>query len=346
MSLKRVPNPILPPRRESRVRGPVCGLVTLAVTAVLAASAAAEVTVHAPGEVLASWTQRNGDALVFSSPEGQRWDLVTDIDDPAIANKGAGSFYPVDSTTVRAAIEAITYPTSAVDVDIFILPYPRRDLLPSSAGDHCIYLSPGVGPMLPEQVHALVAHEFGHVVQHALFPDGSTGAWASYRDLRGIFSTAVYNESAVHKNRPHEIFAEDFRYLFGGALANYSGSIENPDIALPDRVPGLRDFYLALNGTAATLQDFPVRRDLRLYPNPTAAGVQVAFADPLPAAGPLTLSVFDVSGRLVALRRDGSASDLRWDGRGSDGLPAAPGVYYVRVDRGGRSWTGKVLVAR
>ena len=49
-------------------------------------------------------------------------------------------------------------------------------------------------------------------------------------------------------NRPHEIFAEDFRALFGGPTANYSGTIENPGLVHPGAVPGLAAFFLNLTG--------------------------------------------------------------------------------------------------
>ena len=56
-------------------------------------------------------------------------------------------------------------------------------------------------------------------------PDDADG-WTRYRALRGIGGASVCNASAPHADRPHEIFAEDFR-PFGGDLANYSGTIEN-----------------------------------------------------------------------------------------------------------------------
>ena len=51
-----------------------------------------------------------------------------------------------------------------------------------------------------------------------------------------------------------EIFAEDFRVLFGGSLATRIGRIENTHLAAPKSIHGLRGFMGALlNGFAATV---------------------------------------------------------------------------------------------
>jgi len=346
MEFQRVPTCFASPRGDRRVRSPLAGLLILLAALAPTATAAAAVTVHAANEVLAEWTVHHGDALFFHGPLGEEWQYITDIGDPAIVNKGQGGFFPPDPAAVQGAIDAVEYPLQGINVDVFILPYPRRDLLPSNAGDGCIYLSPGVAPISSQQLHALVAHELGHIVQHQLMPDGDRGGWADYRALRGITDTATYNENAIHKNRPHEIFAEDFRFLFGGALANYSGSIENPDLALPNRVAGLEDFLLGLASATASVNDLPVRGSLRVFPNPTRGAVAVAFTQGSPVTGvPLTLQVFDVQGREVARREIVGGSPAGWDGRQENGAAAPPGIYFVRVAGGRQAWTGKLLVA-
>ncbi len=345
MDFLRVPRTPPPPRRDIRVRSLLSGLIGLVAVATSVAPAAAAVSVHTADEVLASWTSRSGDALFFRSPEGESWELVTDIADPAISNKGLGAFYPVDPALARDAVDAVNFPLGALDAQVFILPYPRRDLIPSSAGENCIYLSPGVAPMSAAQVHALVAHELGHLVHRKLLPDANTAGWNAYRALRGITDTAVYNDSAVHKNRPHEIFAEDFRFLFGGALANYSGGIENPALALPTQVAGLQSFFLNLSGTAGAGIALVAHPILTVSPNPSRGPVRIALLDgSAGVGGPVMVSVFDVQGRRVAVR-SGAGPEMGWDARGDDGAPVPPGLYFVRVTRGGASWRGKVLIA-
>ncbi len=175
--------------------------------------------------------------------------------------------------------------------------------------------------------------------------DGS--AWAKYRQIRGIEDTSIYNDGATHRNRPHEIFAEDFRFLFGGAEANYSNSIENPNLPLPSHVTGLRDFMLALGGASTAGQEPFQAPSLALYPNPARARVSIALDSAIPADGrPVTVNIFDVTGRLVARRDQPSDTRMEWDGRLDEGGLAGAGIYFVQVRRGDESYTGRILIAR
>mgnify|MGYP001056440738 CR=1 FL=1 len=347
MTVQRVPFASHPFSRSPR--GPSLRPALLAVVAVLviAAPAAAEVTVHTPDEVLARWTVRSGDALFFQGPHGESWQFITDIQDPAIINPGEGAFFPVDPGLVEQALAAVSYPIGDLAADVFILPYPRRDLIPSSASGNAVFLSPGVAPVSTNHVHALVAHELGHVVHNQYLPDGREADWTAYRELRGIQDRTLYNDNAAHRNRPHEIFAEDFRFLFGGPEANYSNSIENPGLLLPTQVPGLRDFMLALCGASAVEQMPLVTPSLALYPNPARARVSIALDAAIPVDGrPVTVSIFDVTGRLVARRSLGSDAGMEWDGRLDQGGLAGAGVYFVQLSRGAETYRGRILITR
>lgn len=313
------------------------------VGAASARTAEGAVAVHGPDEVLADWTVTSGGTLYFHAPGGRYWELVTDIQDPVIINKGQGSFFPATPADVEAELAAVG-PAAELDADVFILPYPRRSLLPSNAEGRFIFLSPGVTPTNASQVAALVAHELGHIYHRTFLPDSDTEGWAAYRRLRGIEDTSVYNDTAAHRNRPHEIFAEDFRYLFGGSLANYSGGIENRDLVLPDAVPGLADFLRGLSDPARAHRLY-TPAPLALFPNPTSAGATLELVGPA-GTGPAVLDVVDVSGRLVARRTLDDGASMRWDGRVDGGGKAAPGLYFLRVTRGAALWTGKLLVRR
>ena len=55
-------------------------------------------------------------------------------------------------------------------------------------------------------------------------------------------------------------------------------------------------------------------------------------------------------GRSVAKLEDGrwltpGTHRLTWDRRRSDGAVAAPGVYFVRIDNGARTWSRRVVIA-
>lgn len=308
----------------------------------------AGVVVHTPDEILAQQTVVSNGKTFFQDEEGTVWELVTDIHDAAISNPGAGGFYPADREIVMDAVRAIRYPIKNLDVHVYLLPFPRRGLLRSSATKNAIYVSPGVAPYPETQLHALIAHELGHVVHRAYLLDSDHNGWDAYRSLRGIEDEGVYYESAqAHKNRPHEVFAEDFRYLFGGDLANYSGGIENPDLALPNQVIGLERFLMNLAGTASTGYDVYTPAMLQLSPNPTFGSTAVlAKQAGIAASVTSDLYVYDVNGRRVASKPNLSGAALTWDGTLSDGNRATPGIYFVEVRQADKRWVGKLVIAQ
>jgi hypothetical protein len=287
------------------------------------------VVVHDADETLARWcsVDTNGTRWL-RLPGGGTFELLGSPLDGGFANVGDGVFHPFDAAEVRAALAGVRFPLARVPVEIFVLPFPRRDAVESAAGPGVVFLAPGVRPIPVEQQHATVVHEVGHVVQRALMPDDDAEAWSRYRALRGIKDTARYAAAAPHADRPHEIFAEDFRALFGGALAVASGTIENAALAPPESVPGLAEFLASLAGPPA-----PVR--LAAWPNPGRGAVLFARAGD--GAGPV--DVFDVSGRRIATLAPRPAAHgwtWGWDGRDLDGRDLASGVLIAR-ERGGRA---------
>lgn len=261
-------------------------------------------------------------------PGGLEFELVPSVDDPVIANRGDGRFHPYDPAEVARAFAAVRYPLAGVNADVYLLPFPRRSGLESAAAPGLILLSPGTRALSTEQQHAEAVHELGHVVQYQRLPDSDVGGWARYRAIRGIEDVSVFSPYASHADRPHEIFAEDFRALFGGALANYSGTIENAELAPPTAVAGLERFLLELADAA------PIVRALGAWPNPARG--EVAFARPGTA---VPLDVFDLAGRRIATLAARSLDthvEWRWDGRDMEGRTVV-GVVFARPRDGSGS---------
>jgi hypothetical protein len=283
--------------------------------------------IHDAAETLRDDCVRDADGVLwFQLPGGLRWELVTDTADPAILNPGDGAFHPFEASEVRAALAAVRYPLERLSAEIYVLPYPRRVALESAAGHGLILLAPGVQPLTPEHQHAELIHELGHVVQYALLPDAETRGWDQYRNLRGITDQAVYNAGASHANRPHEIFAEDFRATFGDPLANYSGTIENAAIAPPAGIAGLAEFLRGLAGSSLAIS---------AAPNPSRGATLFSRAGTTGAS----LDLFDPAGRRIATvtaAGNPGGTTWAWDGRDAAGRVAAAGVLFARV-RGERS---------
>lgn len=290
---------------------------------IAARSTASGLRIHAPDEVLRDFCRRAEDgSLWLALPGGATSELVTSTLDAAVANPGDGAFHPFDASEVQAALAQVRYPLEGLDADVYLLPYPRRGALDSGAGPGLILLSPGVAPISAAQQHAEFVHELGHVVQYRWMPD-SDARWADYRSRRGIENTNVYSSASIHANRPHEIFAEDFRALFGGPLATYSGSIENAGLQPPATVAGLDGFFRALVAGA------PIASRL-IVANPAHGAVTFALAQNV--ATPIDL--FDVSGRRIATLEpaaSGAQTIWRWNGRDAGGRAASAGMLMAKV---------------
>jgi hypothetical protein len=305
-----------------------------------------EATVYPPEYILENMTLRQGDETLLVVDDVY-YALVTDIDDPIIANRGDGSFHPMGLDAVSAALRDIQIEDAQLQVRIFVLPFPRREVMDSSARDDVIMLSPGVREVPDYHVHFTVVHEVGHTFQYRWMPDADTEMWRHYSRMRGIEDPLVYHAAAIHKNRPHEIFAEDFRFLFGGALAVTSGSIENEALLLPGDIDGLQDFLAALpRASRAALPP-------RLFPTPNpfnpSTEISVQFSDD-PGSRPMLLRIFDAQGNLVRRLWEGVVGSremrVRWDGHADGGQAASSGVYFARADFAGTASTAKLMLLK
>ncbi|NOT32946.1 MAG: T9SS type A sorting domain-containing protein [Candidatus Eisenbacteria bacterium] len=80
-------------------------------------------------------------------------------------------------------------------------------------------------------------------------------------------------------------------------------------------------------------------------PNPTRETSRIAFA--LPTAGRVRLAVYDVQGREVAQLADGLLAagrhEMTWNGRDRDGRATRAGVYFYRLETGGRIMTQRAV---
>ncbi|MBM3316509.1 MAG: T9SS type A sorting domain-containing protein [Candidatus Eisenbacteria bacterium] len=90
------------------------------------------------------------------------------------------------------------------------------------------------------------------------------------------------------------------------------------------------------------------RLSLASWPNPAGPGARVLFD--LPQARPVTLSVFDVDGRLVRTLARGTLAagrhSLEFPAADARGRPLPAGLYFYRLDAGDRTATRKLLWLR
>jgi hypothetical protein len=282
--------------------------------------------------------------------DGRHFDMVTDINDPSVSNKGDGSFHPFVEGEVIRALEEITYPDLELRFDIYLLPYPRKNLLVSSAGDREIFLSPHVLE-IPRNVTAyILTHEVGHVFQFLHLPDRDAEGWGTYKRLRGISDEDRFSPTGQHAYRPKEIFAEDFRVLFGGIAAKYNGIVENPELVTPTQVAGLEEFYVSLRPAVFEPKAIVA---LSNSPNPfnPYTEIRVKLGDMFtPGSNRLTVRIYDVTGALVKDLYSGIPTTrevwVKWDGTSDNGNRVASATYFAQVRAGSEQMTTKLLLLK
>jgi hypothetical protein len=92
----------------------------------------------------------------------------------------------------------------------------------------------------------------------------------------------------------------------------------------------------------------PVSLKLATSPNPFSSGVRASYG--VGRSMPVRLAVYDVGGRLVKVLTDDlkAAGDhsTTWDGLDSRGHHAGSGIYFLRLEAGGRAVTSKAIFIR
>lgn len=185
---------------------------------------------------------------------------------------------------------------------------------------------------------------------------------ASWTDISGDLPDVPVNDLVVDSRNPAMLYvATDvgvFATASGGASWTPLGSgmpegvvvtdlefIEGPNPMVYAATYGRSAYRVDLSGKVASVapEAAPGPRLEASRPNPWRAGMAVEFT--LPAAGHARLLVLDVFGRRVATLAEGRFEAGRhrrsWDGRAASGRPAAAGVYFLRLEAGGRIATGR-----
>ncbi len=271
------------------------------------------------------YLETRGGVTYISLPGTWRWPLTGSAED----------YCAMPAARVEEAIRAIEYPIRDLEIQVVILPVPRRHFSESSAEGRVVFLSPGRVEYPDQHIHYIVAHEIGHVVQHLLMPESRMDLWERFAALRGL-DLEDRGTSIDHACRPAEIFAEDFRVLFGGELARCGGNVENHDLEEPEGIQGLKEFMLSLVG------EWETRVRISAYPNPFSSDIVFETFSLGGENRPLEVSVFDALGRKL---RDlapppGGSVYVVWDGRDEGGRIVAPGVYFAYI------WAGEHLRIR
>jgi hypothetical protein len=92
--------------------------------------------------------------------------------------------------------------------------------------------------------------------------------------------------------------------------------------------------------------DFPNRLALAVRPNPARFGAVIAYS--LPARADVRLAAYDISGKLVRALVQGTYSagqtTVAWDRTDAARRVVASGVYFIRLQAGGRTMTRRLTI--
>ncbi len=85
------------------------------------------------------------------------------------------------------------------------------------------------------------------------------------------------------------------------------------------------------------------------YPNPFNPKTTVRFQ--LPAAGAVSVVVYDAAGRVVRTlladqEREAGEHDVWWDGSDDAGRETAAGIYFVKIEAGGDFAASKLVLLK
>ena len=171
-----------------------------------------------------------------------------------------------------------------------------------------------------------------------------------YSPIPGPFPvyTGVYSGSSDWTRACFNLIGPEgeaqLRFRFGSdGIHGGEGWYVDDVIVRPPTIAGVE------GGEQLSLSPAPDR--LRLFaPRPNPANPRVTLRFALPEPGPVSLEIFDVTGRLVHVllkeRRAAGLHEVVWDGRNAAGRAAASGIYFCRLSAGGTTDTQALVLAR
>jgi hypothetical protein len=323
-------------------------LLTVATATALLAAASAQASrteTFANGIRATIWDAADVGALCSVAADGTRV-----LDHPLAGSvtlaPATRTLYPFDVDVVVAALATMTGFRTGMDIQVFILDGIPTETGSSFARRGAIFLSPSFAPVDPAITSYITTHEVGHVMTWA-YMDGQAGRWEAYAALRNLDLEAA-GPDVPHAHRAREIVAEDFRYLFGGALATRGIGLENHDLLTPDHIDGLRELlagYLAGTAPVTVVSS-------HAFPNPCNPRTTIELLLPAGAAAAegADLAIYDIRGQRVRRLLGGTAANGRvaviWDGSDDAGQPAPSGRYLYVIRAAAVTAKGAVTLVR
>ena len=175
--------------------------------------------------------------------------------------------------------------------------------------------------------------------------------------IRGFLTEQVANTTILPASLPL-IGGMPFSVLLPGGDPPGAGNTNCASHSDKDFVNGVPGWWFYYNFTAqpvpyqsATGIDTPAARGVAIHaavPNPFNPSTTIRYT--IDAAARVLVSVYDANGRFVAelVNEQQSAGDheARWNGATSMGTTASSGVYFVRLESGGKTDARKIVLLK
>lgn len=167
-------------------------------------------------------------------------------------------YYPIPLELAQEVINDIKFPLKWLDIPLFLLPFRLMVYDKGWTGleyngraypSHIVYGARKEKPT-KESIGALIVHEIGHALCYK-FVDPcyvdfrETPKFKEYRRLRGIPDHWT-DKSHFWSRRPSEVWAEDFRYLFGPDYARQEEFLHYGSVELDPPGEEIGEFMLSL----------------------------------------------------------------------------------------------------
>jgi glucose/arabinose dehydrogenase len=205
----------------------------------------------------------------------------------------------------------------------------------------------------------LPIHEYGHVEGNCSITGGSVYRGAAIPELQGYYIFGDYCSNRIWALRYDGATVTDFLELTdllnpGGIISGLSdvGQDGHGELYLVDRA-GTTDgeVYRIIADPSGVDPEGEETGELRLGPpTPNPFSSRTKFELTMGAAEPVSVQVFDASGRLVRTVIRGplppGSHYVYWDGRDDGGGSLSSGVYFARAASRGHTVTEKVNLVR
>jgi hypothetical protein len=266
----------------------------------------------------------------------------------------------------------VGFPGSKLDIDVGQRPTPaivdwnndgRRDIVAGSKdGKIHLFINEGTDSAWDFRLEQFIQEDGTDMIVPSL------RASPEIMDLDGdgvkdLLSGNTEGQLLLYRNIGSDeapVFSGSVPIESDGAAIDLAGTLRTRPFICDWNNDGVRDILVGYGdglvrlyrgpGDLADASTPPVAgvRLLPAHPNPFNPTVTIPFV--LPRNGRVGLSVYDVSGRRVAVLVDGrlpaGRHEARWHGVDANGRQLPSGVYFIRLNAGGTVSGGKIALAR